>query len=889
MITQRLSAILAAPVVGYLCLLVGLMMLVVQVSAQGEQLYVRSELANVRMSPAIEADNVLDKLPRGTQVTLIERQGDWYHVQLADERTGWMHESVVSTDPSATTPAAAPATRLPIVRIGIVLDGPSPRNAEYLALFEEAIREVLSSDLTVQFPEAMKVQADWTAASVKAALDQLLANPRTDAILALGVLASNDAGRRTTLRKPVFAPFVFNPELQGIPLQKGTSGVPNLSYHAAPSDVVKSLRVVYDLKPFTHFAVLMPQAIMEIIPNVQQHLERALQDFTPQVTGTVVPVGRTVEAALAAIPEQTEVVLVTSMPQLQDEAFDQLVAGLKQRRLPSFAFEGRQDVERGLLVTLYRDRDLKQLARRVALNLQRTLVDGQDPGTFQTLLVRQERLTLNMATARAIGFSPSWDMLTQADLLHPGVTEAERRLSFDRAVREAVQANLDIQVADRAVAAGAENIREARSFLLPQVEIAGDARIIDADRARTGGGNLPERQLSGALALSQLLWDEPTWANLSIQKDVQVTREEQQNITVLDVVFEAAVGYLNVLAAKTTERIQRQNLDLTRANLELARIRLEVGVARTAEVVRWESQIASDRRVVINSFSQRQQTEIALNRVLHRPLEEQFQTEEPTLDDPLLLSSFAKILPYVDNPRFFEIFRDFMAKEGLLTAPELRLVDAQIRAQERQLLSDQRAFWSPTVSLRAGVAVAERGGAGSSAVTIPVDATTITLPQNNEWSWEVGATASLPLFEGFGRVARRNRSREELAQFRIEREATAERIAARIRSTLYDAGASFANIDLAREEARAAQRNYDLVLVAYREGVVTILDLLDAQNDALNANLDATNAVYVYLINLMSVQRAVGQFDFFVSAEGRSEWFKKLDAFFAEHGAAMTK
>ena len=103
--------------------------------------------------------------------------------------------------------------------------------------------------------------------------------------------------------------------------------------------------------------------------------------------------------------------------------------------------------------------------------------------------------------------------------------------------------------------------------------------------------------------------------------------------------------------------------------------------------------------------------------------------------------------------------------------------------------------------------------------------------------------ASLPLFTGFGRMARVNRSRETLAQLQFEREATAERIATRIRTSLYESGASFANIDLAREAARAANRNYELVLDGYREGVVSILDLLDAQTEALNANLDAAKAL----------------------------------------------
>ena len=99
----------------------------------------------------------------------------------------------------------------------------------------------------------------------------------------------------------------------------------------------------------------------------------------------------------------------------------------------------------------------------------------------------------------------------------------------------------------------------------------------------------------------------------------------------LDVVLEAATSYLGVLSTRTIEGIQRQNLDLTRTNLELARVRRQIGVARAAEVVRWENQIANNRRTVITAFAQRKQAAIVLNRVLHRPLEEAFRTTEPEL------------------------------------------------------------------------------------------------------------------------------------------------------------------------------------------------------------------------------------------------------------------
>ena len=859
----------------------GLLGLYVQVMAQGQTLYVQSSNANVRKSPEIAFGNILVTLPRGTPVTVADPEGEWYPVQLEDKRQGWMHRSILSAEPPRAS--AAPTAGLPLLRIGVVIDGPQRTRNVFLA-FEQEIRELLRGEYAVRFPAQTRLTADYTTAGVRKAMSRLLADPQVDMVLALGVLASNDAGHRKRLSKPVFAPFVINANLQGLTPKAGSSGVRNLSYFTFPSNVTRYLQAFRNIVAFDKVAFLIQEGFQDLVPELRANIEREIRDL--KLAFALVPVGASVQAALDAIPADVQAVYVTPLQHLSPEAFEELAQGLIARRLPSFSMVGRPEVEAGLLASLALATDLNRLARRVALNIQRTL-EGENPASFPVTFARRERLTINMATARAIGVSPPWELMTQADLLNEAETETPRHLSLQSAVEEAVNANLDLQAIGNFVAAGRENISEARSFLLPQIAVAADGRIIDSDRAEAGGGAFPERQLSGSINLFQVLYDEPTWANLSIQQSLQTSREEQRELVLLDVVLEAATSYLNVLSARTIEGIQRQNLDLTRTNLELARVRRQIGVARAAEVVRWENQIANNRRTVITAFSQSKQAAIVLNRVLHRPLEEPFRTTEPALDDPSLMTNFAKIFPYVDNPRYFEIFRNFMVEEGLEAAPELRLVDSQIRAQERNLRSTKRAFWSPTVSLRGSLAGVERDGKGDTATRLTIGNQTLQFPQDNSWNWEVGATASLPLTTGGGRRARRNRAREELAQLQVERDATSERVATRIRTTLYRAGASFANIDLAREAARAADRNYDLMLDAYRRGAVSILDLLDAQTEALNARLDAANSVYVYLIDLMQVQRGVGQFDFFLSDTGRKAWFDKLDAFFRQQGATL--
>ncbi len=80
------------------------------------------------------------------------------------------------------------------------------------------------------------------------------------------------------------------------------------------------------------------------------------------------------------------------------------------------------------------------------------------------------------------------------------------------------------------------------------------------------------------------------------------------------------MAYLNLLRAQTLERVQKENLELTRSNLELARVRQQIGISGPAEVYRWESQIATARKEVINANAQRNAAEIGVNRVLHQPL-----------------------------------------------------------------------------------------------------------------------------------------------------------------------------------------------------------------------------------------------------------------------------
>lgn len=783
-------------------------------------------------------------------------------------------------------PDYAPAQqkrRLPVVRIGFVMDGPWDRLKQTQAEFEKEIADLLRGEFDVRFPDTKQIMGNWTEKAVSDGINRLLADSEVDLVIALGVLASNDAAIRGDLPKPVLAPVVLDVDLQGLPRKDGASGVKNLSYTAFPTPMTRDLEMFLRIVPFKKFAILSAPYYRTALQAFGQRLPRVAEELGLKMQS--INVGESAQEALAQIDPDVEAVYLPPLLHLPREEHDRLIKALIRCRLPSFSMRGRWDVERGVFAGLATEETFPRLARRTALNIQRILL-GEDAGTLPYAFPARERLTINMATARAIGVYPPFSVLAEAELLDEEAVEIKTRRTLTSTVLEAIAANLDLAAQDRAVAAGRQEVRGARSDLLPQVEVSALGRIIDEDRAEASFGSQAEQTVTGTASLSQVIYADPAWANLSIQKNLQTAREQEREAVRLDITLEAATTYLNVLRAKAVERIEKQNLNLTRFNLELAKVRQSIGISGPAEVYRWEAAIANSHQVVLQAVSRRQQAERALNRVLNRPLDELFTTEDVGLDDPNLTTSNERFMKSVNNPWALAVFRSFMVKEGLANSVELLGLDAAIAAQERLLASANRSFWAPTAALSGEVTqfLAEEG-AGKDPITIPGFPGGAALPRKDDTDWGVGVSVSLPLFEGGLRFADKKRAIEELARLRIERQATRERIALAIETAVLKIQASGPSINFSQAARNASLKNFELVQDSYSLGVVSVIDLIDAQTSALVSSQVAANAVYDFLTDLMEMQRAANDFDFLKTPEDRDAWFGRLVAYFKENEA----
>ncbi len=764
---------------------------------------------------------------------------------------------------AVTLAAAAPSAR-----IALVIDGTGADSTLLPPLLRQEISRVLRSDADVTILPDDRFRGDETVAGVTAALDRALAAPEVDLVVCTGVLGSLVATGRRDLPVPVIAAVALDAEVQGLPLTgQGTSGVANLTYVLGSRLLGQDVRALMDVAGSRErLALLGSGPLLQALPGV------AAGDTYPlpgDAQGVVVDGGRTAAAALERLPAGIDGVMIMGLAGYPDAEIDALLAGLGARGLPSVAVVGESLVRRGALVGTISAGFLQRVARRVALGARKILT-GADAADLPVLVSHEGMLFINMDTARTLGVYPPFAVTIDAVLIESR-RETGRRLDLWQVMEQAMAANQDLAAAAARLEADREELAIARARLLPRIDLSATGALLDQDRAALAG-RPAERSLTAGVTASQVLFSDDAWASYTVARRGFEQREAEYEQQRLDVALRAASAYFEVLRAQTRENLQKSNLRLSRENLERARVRVRLGEASRAEEFRWQAKIAQEKADLIAAIAARNVAEMELNRVLSRPLEEPFVLAEPDLDSQLSLLLDDRLARHLADAWHLRRLREYGAQYAREVAPELHQLRAAIAAQRRVVSNAQRSFFLPDVTLSAGLTHhLDEGGAGAG---------TAAAAGLDDTDWNAALSLSLPLFRGAQRFAETRQAGRDLVSLRARLAATGERIEQRVRNAVHRTSASRAGIALSRESAEASRRNLDLVRDAYSQGAVDLINLLDAQNALLRAELAAADAVYGFLLDLMELERSVGRFTSFATPEARSAWLDDLEAWF---------
>lgn len=385
-------------------------------------------------------------------------------------------------------------------------------------------------------------------------------------------------------------------------------------------------------------------------------------------------------------------------------------------------------------------------------------------------------------------------------------------------IEEALANNFDAKIAAARVLEVGARATAARASYLPGVD------------AQTGYSNSRSQgwEFSSSRLSSNLAWELDFWGRIRNTSGAAranlLATEEARRIVRQQLFGDVAASYFLLRDLDLEIEITRRALRVREESLELVQLRVDNGYSSEIEQRQAEVLVKTARAALASLEMQAEQTENLLTVLLGR--------------DPG---------PIARGRALFDQGLNVMIPEGLPSALLDRRPD--VRAAEQQLISDSamaaaaRTAYFPTISLTSA------GGFASSALL-----GLFRLP--GEWLFT--PTANLPIFHAGAvkagvRAAEARRQQSLLAYRKTVQQAfrdVADALAARRR---------LAELRSEQESLTESLRQaVELSDLAYKEGVVSYLEFLDAERQLFDAQLQVAQTRRQELTNVVNLFRALG-------------------------------
>lgn len=399
--------------------------------------------------------------------------------------------------------------------------------------------------------------------------------------------------------------------------------------------------------------------------------------------------------------------------------------------------------------------------------------------------------------------------------------------TLTRLIDDGLAANPDLAIAqsrmDQARALAWQNL----SPVLPQVsvEMTGRQTAIETlgssaiDQMKNAGENVPDSYLTGsAMLVGRLdldLFGKRTLGYIGAKRDAAASAHES-DAQAMSLTVMIAQTYYDILAWRKQIQAVHKQIQANENLLKLVQIRYERGDADGLDVLQQKQQLATTATLLPQSEAARETAEQQLAVLLGRRPGEKLEVPDRELPKPVQKTP---------TGRPSDLFR---------LRPDLLAVDLSLRAKQAYKTSAILQFF-PSVQLYAQ--------AGEQVKYINEN--------DQEFVWEIGATISVPLFQGGSNVAnyriaraqeRAAKQEKRQAKLRAEQEVeNALLLQEQARRQLKAYNNQFESAALALQQSKSRYvsglANYQTVLTALTTRQQAELNVIRAERAVLNARI----------------------------------------------------
>jgi multidrug efflux system outer membrane protein len=398
--------------------------------------------------------------------------------------------------------------------------------------------------------------------------------------------------------------------------------------------------------------------------------------------------------------------------------------------------------------------------------------------------------------------------------------------TLHRLIREAIGANLDVQVAAARVLEARAQVRVARSLQFPTVDHSASAIYsrVEGERLLTE----PHEEFD-AIAGFDLTFELDFWGRYRRQTEVAraelLASEDARRFVLSALVTDVAAAYLRLRALDGELEVSRRTLATRQDSLRLVTMREAGGVAGLIDVRQGEILVAQAAEAIADTARQIEQTENVISVLIGR------NPESVPRGRPLLQQIALPAVPTGVPSALFERRPDVREAEARLASATARIGVAKADFFPRVFLTGAAAGGGFLID---GTWVGPQGlFALGPRVTLPIFNAGRT--QAGVDSAEARAAAALALYQQTVQQAFRDVA-DALVELRQRRE-----------------------FRLQQEElVRAAGDTARLADIRYKGGVTSYLEVLDSERQSFDAELGLVRANRDELLAVVRLYRALG-------------------------------
>ncbi|MFZ0859470.1 MAG: TolC family protein [Candidatus Sulfotelmatobacter sp.] len=418
-------------------------------------------------------------------------------------------------------------------------------------------------------------------------------------------------------------------------------------------------------------------------------------------------------------------------------------------------------------------------------------------------------------------------------------------LSLQQAASMALEKNPLRKAALADTKAASAGVQEARSFLMPRINFSETATRGD-DPVYVFGSRLRQQRFTAdifAPPLNKLntplpygnfstrfggtwnLFDSfASWHGVSRAKEMNTASTHQLERTDQEILFRVVQSYYGVLLAAKQLEVSDQAEKTAKSIMDRGQARFDSGLVVESDLLTAKVRLASREQELIRAKNNLELARAQLNTAMGVPADALYQPADPLAERGLAAPSLADV-----------------EQKALTSRPDLKRIESEQSAQQLNVAIAKSSF-GPRLNAFAGWEMDNptllAGGGGN--------------------NWLGGIELQLDLFEGGAKRAALSREHAIAEKMAALKQAASDAVRLEVRQAYFDLDSNRQQVGVARSSIAQAQESLRINQDRYEGGLITITDLLGAEEAARRSQTDYWQAVYQFHISSANLELASG-------------------------------